>query len=257
MSLTTPGRTRSSEFLITANYPEVSAIETLLEATPRPVLITGCSTELGELGRTMYEFGGRIGEPYIEEKESSELIQIIRPEENVAEQSSNSFDVELRLHTENPHEALEPDFLLIGCTDNPEQAITLLVNPLEVFLSLNRSIQQRLTEPRFSTLEAGKFAVAAGRERKPIAIDVPIATESFGGQYDFRVDFESTRADGNWQDALDEFEEACRIKAQEILINPGDVLILPNHRAIHGRKKFQTNPSSDERRRLLRMFVRG
>ncbi|MBI5357842.1 TauD/TfdA family dioxygenase [Candidatus Saccharibacteria bacterium] len=211
--------------------------------------------EPARLSQTLQDLGAEIGRPYIDTKESPFLVQSIKPEEDALDQSSNSFNGELRMHTENPYEDLEPDFLLIGCSANSEQAVTLISDGNIAFSGLAEPVRKRLQEPRFSVLEAGKFAAAAGRARQMIAQNVPVAKIADDGKFDFQIDFEATVARGLYKDALEQFEHRCRAIAREIILNPGDVLVLPNQRVIHGRKSFNTNTKSPERRQLLRMFV--
>jgi hypothetical protein len=202
--------------------------------------------------------GDTIGSCYIEENETADLVQDIRPDyRNAGLQTSASYLVPLHLHTENAGMENVPDFVAIGCVRNNEQAETLVVDPLAV-------INQMIVEWKFQEvflLFDEAFTIHSPEsfsESKTVAAQSVLKISD--GQLLCTADFADMYSTSDaHQAAFKTFEGYCLSAAKQVVLANGEILIMKNTffpSSLHGRGSFTPSAEDDQQRHLLRVFVR-
>ncbi|MFN8015777.1 MAG: TauD/TfdA family dioxygenase [Acidimicrobiia bacterium] len=237
---------------LSRNFPESSLTYLLVQSGV---------TDPSQLMVVVQQVAEYMGVPILEPKESPDLVQVIRPKETAPDQSSSGYKTKLRLHTENPGEVNEPDFLVIGCVNNEEKAGTLLADPLAALEHLTPEEIELLQQEVFSVCEAEAFAANAGRsQRAIIARNIPVIKTGIDGSFDFAADFDEmvdVAPTDEHREALLRFEQECERVETSVVLDPGDVLVIKNRKVLHGRTAFELGDDIENRRCLLREFVRS
>jgi L-asparagine oxygenase len=108
-----------------------------------------------------------------------------------------------------------------------------------------------LRGPRFRSLYPTSFTRNGSGERPSSAPHPVISGEA--PEYFMRFDLDNTYAlDDEAKAALEELNSALDRNRQEILLEPGDLAVINNHIAAHGRSGF--TPRYDGQDRWLRRF---
>lgn len=205
---------------------------------------------------TLAAFGEAVGDTisYLQEKDGELFHSIAPTKHNERNLSSESSIDTLTHHTETAFHPFMPDYVLLFCLrsdhDRIAQTFTSSVRHILPLLSLRtRAI---LFEDRFRTGIDYSFGSASGTPANG-----PVSPVLFGQPYDpfMKFDLELMRGvDGEAQSALDELAELSQRTTQSTRLGPGDLMIIDNRRATHGRTRFK--PRYDGRDRwLMRTYV--
>ena len=242
-------------------------IDTKLDALSQGVSDYGAlhirGFDIRGVGRaTALALAKRIGEPYAEGNETDEIVQTIQPCDDEANlQTSGSFDTDLDAHVENVGQENVPDFLVLVCEDNIEQAETIVISPLQALWSMRRrglyKEESLLWRDRFWVRTPMSFAQQDRRDHHKVVegyAELPIVHADFA---------DVGSEDGATQKAYGLFQKACLEEAQTIILQSGDALLLRNTgpslhaptalQVMHGRKPFTPNRITP--RTLHRVYV--
>lgn len=177
-------------------------------------------------------------------------VQNVVPVPGFENSQSNAGASVLTLHVENAFHPLRPDYVLLSCLrPDHDEAAGLQVTGVRAALPLltdeDRAV---LAESRFRTDPPPSFNGIGAAAVHPIltgAADDP----------DIRVDFNSTVAlDGQAAAAMSRLGAAMTAVASTVRLAAGDLVIVDNRLAVHGRTSFC--PRYDGRDRWLhRIFV--
>lgn len=186
-----------------------------------------------------------------------EIIQNIVPVANREMTRSNEGSrADFLLHTENAYFEFRPDYLLLlGLrTGDGDLAATTVVNAREALARLAPEHVALLRQPLFRISAPESFLDAHGHRvwTPPLAVisgsdEQPEARVNFNGV--MAVTEAASEALQAWQAALDAVKVA-------LILQPGEMLVLDNRKALHGRKPFHAEfgPSA---RWLQRAYVRS
>ncbi len=201
-----------------------------------------------------------LGEQYgFEPERGGQIVQDVLPvagEERI--QSSISSDVRLKDHVEMAFSDHRSDFVVLACLrpDHNRIAGTTLASGHRALALLDADTIEVLRQKRFKTavdesflrscgysdlIWIGPIAVLAGEENRPW----------------LRADFAETRGvddDETAAIALLALREAAVSVAVTVLLEAGDVLVVDNHHAFHGRTPFQARGDGRDRW-LLRTYL--
>ncbi|MFJ8162367.1 TauD/TfdA family dioxygenase [Streptomyces sp. NPDC096136] len=233
------------------------------------LLVKGVST--GELPSTPVEYGSRAlaGHPtngtlaltadilgsligYADEKKG-DLFHDVHPVRGEEHRMENSGSVAFDFHTENVHHPLRPDHLgLLSLRQGHERTTATRVASVRRALTRLREDEAViLRELRFESLFPTSFTRGASGER-PATGRHRVLFGAPGGEF-FRYDSFNTRAaDPEAAQALRALAEALEAVCTEVVLEPGDLLLVDNHIAAHGRSAF--TPRYDGQDRWLRRF---
>jgi L-asparagine oxygenase len=171
-------------------------------------------------------------------------------------QQSLSSEADLYKHVESAFTEDRPDHVALFCLrgDHDKVARTTL-SPVEAMLPrLSAAAVDALRQPRFKTTVDASFLRGIG-SLDPIYIGpIRVLTGSMSHPR-IRADFaETSGLDVAAHAALDELRQAADDAAIEIQLEPGDLLLIDNHHALHGRTPFRARGDGADRW-LLRTFI--
>ena len=222
------------------------------EPTPenRPPTCGKVGIQAAMLGLVSGVVGSHRG---FERESNGRLIHSVAPtRSNWDMQISSSSAVELEMHTELAYAEHQPAFVLLLCVKQGPDAAATLVAPLEVIIDhLPLAVLNVLHEPVFMTSVDVAVRGQPGQRIGPM----PVLTRSSSGDLLIRCDLgEFKPTDCKSSDALSAVRSAARSCAHRVVLDPGDLLVIDNNRAMHGRLPFAARFDGDDRW-LLRSYV--
>lgn len=163
-------------------------------------------------------------------------------------QTSQSSEAELELHTEQAFSPLYPDYLSLACLRGASDALTFLLPAKDLCAVLAEDERRALREPLWTTTVDQSFldtglALSAGTVRGPM----PILR---GAEDDPFIVFDHDLMRGISDEA-----EAMRTTVQQqylagrigLSLAPGEMLLIDNRRAMHGRSDFAARYDGTDR----------
>jgi L-asparagine oxygenase len=189
---------------------------------------------------------------YADEKAGS-LVQEICPAPGAERQQENTGSCLLELHTEDGFHPNLPDFLGLFClrSDHERQALTVASSIRAAWPRLSREHVEALRRPEFRLRLASSFT---GPALRAYSAPAPVLSGP-DGDPDLCVDFHATEpltpaASG----ALAGLRSTMLDEMVEVALRPGDLLLVDNRKAVHGRTAFFPRYDGHDRW-LRRCFV--
>lgn len=224
-----------------------------LPATPPTPTTPATKDSVSEL--TLLTIARRLGQPVgYEPEHGGDLVQNIVPTQAAADrQVSTSSNVDLMFHTEAAFHPYRPRYLLLLCLRGDPAAHTTLSSIVEVLPLLPADLLDVLFQPRFRT--AIDESYLHGRQNQlgdPIAVLTGSRTRpSMVFDADLMVGTDEAA-----DDALRALGEATAGHHTSVALTAGDLLIVDNAVAVHGRSPFAARFDGTDRW-LQRTFVVG
>jgi alpha-ketoglutarate-dependent taurine dioxygenase len=168
-------------------------------------------------------------------------------------QTTHSSEVFLRWHTEQVFHPARPDFLCLLClrADRDDKAETEVASIKSILAEIPISMRQVLFQPRF---RAGVDLSPNGDNRREDRPLVPILS---GQAYDPFFAFDPgliEPADRESAVAFQRVRDTLNQVYNYIKLRPGEMLIVDNRRAVHGRSVFKAYYDGEDRW-LQRVYV--
>ncbi|GAA1236928.1 clavaminate synthase family protein [Prauserella halophila] len=191
-----------------------------------------------------------LGSPisYAEEK-AGQLIQDVYPQDGAEQKQENSGSVLLELHTEDGFLRTPPDYLSLLClrSDHERRAATVACGIRRVLTGIPAEMLAILRRPRFQIAFSSSFvADSQPRWTQPL----PVLTGPTDDP-NLCVDLHGMVAlDDQAEQALNVLQELMEANLVGGVLEPGELLIVDNNSAVHGRTDF--TPHYDGRDRWLR-----
>lgn len=232
----------------------------LLRGLPRDPCLKHCAIpkviqNLKRLKKTYYsEFwlslvAFLLGEPFSYQQEGDGfLFHNICPElKHNQTLSSKSADLLLDFHTENAFHGFIPDFLLLFCLrqDRHQQAKTFIASIRKIIHRIPRSIKRILFKPWYKTGIDTSFGSPNGEKGNG-----PIVSVLSGQHNDPQIIFDPDLMlplNKKALFALNYLKKSLLSVKESILLQPGDLLIIDNRRAVHGRNQFKAYFDNQDR----------
>jgi alpha-ketoglutarate-dependent taurine dioxygenase len=195
----------------------------------------------------------RLGQPIgYEPEHGGDIVQNIVPTQAAADrQVSTSSKVELMFHTEAAFHPHRPRYLLLLCLRGDPSAATTLSSIHEVLPHLAHEVRKTLFQPRFRT--AVDESYLHGRQNV-LGAPMPVLT----GDREFpSMVFDADLMVGTDEaadDALQALGQAVVALQTSVVLQPGDLLVVDNSVAVHGRSPFTARFDGTDRW-LQRTFV--
>lgn len=194
-----------------------------------------------------------LGEPvgYLPEHGGDIVQNIIPTASDASRQTSTSSKVQLAFHTETAFHPHKPRFLALLCLKGDPDAATTLCSIDDVLPLLTPAARRLLSEPRFHTRADESFGGGPGAAfGEPIAVlagdpEHPVLT--FDGELTSGIDDDAHAA-------LDELNSLIERHHTSVVLQAGDLLVVDNHRCVHGRSPFAARFDGTDRW-LQRSFV--
>lgn len=186
---------------------------------------------------------------YSDEKHGR-LVQDVCPKKGAENRQENSGSVRLALHTEDGFHPAPPHFVGLLCLrgDHDGAAAVVTCGIGDVLPRLDEqtitALRRREFRIRFSTSFVPDESVQVLTDPMPVL-------SGCAGSPDLRCDFHGTvAATPRAQAALDRLEQVIQRSLKGLVMQPGDLIVVDNRRAMHGRTGF--TPRYDGRDRWLR-----
>jgi len=183
---------------------------------------------------------------YADEKNGA-LVQDVIPVRGAEERQENTGSALLELHTEDGFHPYKPDYLTLLCLrgDRDDQARTVTGSVDSLLADLSDACVQALRRPRFVIQHASSFSAPG----TPPSFSEPMAVLT-GPAYrpEFTADLYAMRPlddAATW--AFDELRAAFRGRLAGAVLRPGDLLVVDNRSAVHGRTSFRPRYDGEDR----------
>lgn len=165
-----------------------------------------------------------------------DLVQNVCPIRSHADrQTSTSSAVVLELHTEAAFHPVLPRYLALLCLRSDPRSATTLTSVDALVRALSSEEQAVLSQARFTTGVDESYTHVRGTARSAPA---PILD---GSPLSPRLWLDNDLMEGVDEEAQKALETAARLArelARGVVLEEGDMLIVDNHRAVHGRTPF-------------------
>ena len=222
-----------------------------LPATPSTPTTPADKDHVSEF--TLLTVARRLGQPVgYQPEHGGDIVQNIVPTKAAADrQVSTSSKVELMFHTEAAFHPHRPRYLLLLCLRGDPSAATTLSSVHEVLPHLPDDIRDVLFQQRFRT--AVDESYLDGRQN---VLGVPMAVLSGHRKYPSMV-FDAdlmVGMDEQADDALQALAQAVAALQTSVVLEAGDLLVVDNAVAVHGRSPFTARFDGTDRW-LQRTFV--
>jgi hypothetical protein len=195
----------------------------------------------------------RLGSPvgYVQEH-GGEVVQNIFPlAGSVGQQISTSSDVTLAFHTETAFHPHKSHYLLLLCLRGDPAARTTLCSVDALVPNLDADVVRTLRQPRFRTGVDLSFGRGDGWMTAP----GPVLDRDVDGRWTLNYDGELTVGlDAGARAALATLGDAITATYTSVVLDAGDLLVVDNRRAVHGRSEFRARFDGTDRW-LQRTFV--
>ena len=193
--------------------------------------------------RLLLQATALLGEPigYVQESGGCIVNNFFPQQMQSRAATSDSFDTELDLHTENAFHAVQPDYLLLLCLrqDPAAEAVT--------YIASAQRIIERLTyaDQLFFLNEPYNFLSDYGANEKNQRIDINKHQTVLYGDPDcpfirFDPQFMVAYSD-RAQHALDRLRSIAWDVVEPVRLRRGDLLVIDNRRTAHARSPFTAN----------------
>ena len=203
--------------------------------------------------RTLLGAAMRLGEPVgFAQEHGGDIVQDLYPlASSVGRQLSTSSGVELAFHTETAFHPHRPRFLILLCLRGDPGAATTLCSVDDIVALLPPATVDVLRQPRFRCGVDESFGAGSAWVTNP----APVIGEKADGTRVITFDGELTfGTDARAEAAIAEVNEAIGRARTAVTLRTGDLLIVDNHRAVHGRSPFTARFDGTDRW-LQRTFV--
>ncbi|MFF4486639.1 TauD/TfdA family dioxygenase [Streptomyces sp. NPDC001544] len=185
---------------------------------------------------------------YADEK-SGRLVQDIVPVKGAERRQENSGSVMLELHTEDGFHPFKPDFVTLLClrADHERRALTTSGAITRALPRLSAECVSTLRRPLFRIRHSSSFG---GTGTDAVSMPLPVLSGP-DAEPELIADFHAMEADGEGAArALDELRHAMIAVMVGTVLDAGDLIVVDNRAAVHGRTDFQ--PRYDGQDRWLR-----
>ncbi|WP_105169037.1 TauD/TfdA family dioxygenase [Pseudoalteromonas sp. T1lg23B] len=211
-------------------------------------LMKGLSTE--KVSETLLLLTGLLGVPFAHDQEA-ELVSIVKPKKvelkpgETGYYTWNKFD----LHSELPYVKDAPDYLSLLCKHNVENGFTYTASVKKALELMSEEDIDMLMKPEFQIMIPPHFGHDESHaECRPII-------ESYANGHRIRIRFDGIRLlNQAAKEPLERLYQALNQVRVAHLLQPGELLIINNNTALHGRSEFE--PSfADGDRELHRVYL--
>jgi L-asparagine oxygenase len=219
---------------------------------PTPAAMEAATTDTRS-ATALLAAASRLGSPvgYVQEH-GGQVVQNIFPlPDSVGQQISTSSDVSLAFHTETAFHPHRSHYLLLLCLRGDPAAHTTLCCVDAIVPNLGVDVVRTLCEPRFRTGVDLSFGRGDGWMTAP----APVLGRRDDGTRTLNYDGELTVGlDADAAAALTAIADVIACTHTSVVLEAGDLLVIDNRRAVHGRSEFPARFDGTDRW-LQRTFV--
>jgi L-asparagine oxygenase len=184
-------------------------------------------------------------------EKSGALVQNVVPVPGQETQQSNAGSIQMEMHVENAFHPRRPDYVSLMCVRADHERIAgLQVSCVRrAARELPAEIRELLAEARYTTQAPPSFGRPEDAAARHAVLTGDLADP------DVQVDFHATYAhDPDAKNALEVLRDAVVAVAETVVLEPGDLAVVDNRVALHGRTLFTPRYDGMDRW-LYRTFV--
>jgi L-asparagine oxygenase len=197
---------------------------------------------------TITPLGFAFGYP---REQDGRLVQDLFPIESTSrDQVSTSSLVDLGMHTETAFHPYKPDYVVLLCLRGDPMAETTHAAIDDIVSELDDDTLAVLRQPRFVTTVDESFRTHGESDTEFVVTPITGDGDAMRLVYD-EVLMRGT--DPKAERALAALTAAIKVSTRSTVLRTGDLLIIDNHRAVHGRSRF--TPRFDGTDRWLRRVM--
>lgn len=187
---------------------------------------------------TLLTVARRLGQPvgYLPEHGGDLIQNLVPTKSNADRQVSTSSKVQLMFHTEAAFHPHRPKYLLLLCLRGDERAFTTLSSIFEVLPNLDDDVVDTLFQPRFRT--AVDESYLNGRSNVLGQLMPVLRGERTRPTMVFDADL-MVGTDEAADEALRALSAAVEAQHTGVALQAGDMLIVDNNVAVHGRSPYE------------------
>jgi L-asparagine oxygenase len=183
---------------------------------------------------------------YSDEKDGK-LVQDVSPRRGAETRQENTGSALLELHTEDGFHPSPPHFLSLMClrADHARAAATVSGGIGDALRDLDPQTVAALRRPEFRI----RFSMSFVRDESAEVLAPPMPVLSGAAQCpDLRADFHATIATTpRAREAFSRLGEAILRSLKGVVLRPGEMIIIDNRRAVHGRSEFAPKYDGEDR----------
>ncbi|MFF5857872.1 hypothetical protein ACFY8B_19925 [Streptomyces sp. NPDC012751] len=182
---------------------------------------------------------------YADEKEGR-IVQDVAPVEGAEKRQENSGTVYLELHTEDGFHPHKPDFITLMCirSDHERTARTVVGAAARALPLLSAPTAAVLRQPRFRLRVSSSFGDGS---TDLLTGPLPVLSGTADAP-DLLADFHAMEGvDQEARAALEEIKSAFLATLRGGVLERGDLLVVDNRTAIHGRSQFAARHDGTDR----------
>lgn len=187
---------------------------------------------------TLLTVARRLGQPvgYLPEHGGDLIQNLVPTKSNADRQVSTSSKVQLMFHTEAAFHPHRPKYLLLLCLRGDENAFTTLSSIFEVLPNLSERVVDTLFEPRFRTAVDESYLHGRSNVLGP---PMPVLRgERSRPTMVFDADL-MVGTDEEADESLRTLSAAVEAQHTGVALQAGDLLVVDNNVAVHGRSPYQ------------------
>jgi len=209
---------------------------------------------LTRLSLLQIAFSITFGTPFgLLDQRDGALVQDIFPKREQIKRVNSSFGSKENFvfHTDQAYNVNlfeVPRIVTLSCIRNEEKAITRVIHLLEILPKLSFS--------EIEILKQSFFKFYTGRPHENLALRIGPVLSEIEGMYMIRVATDMAPLNKDAQLALKSLREIMEITARNVILDSGDILVLPNWFSVHSRVPFIPSQLENKRRWLQRIFVK-
>lgn len=218
---------------VVPSTPATPSAPTAKDRTSECTLLT-LATLLGEPVGYAPEHGGKI------------VQNIVPVQATAAKQVSTSSNVTLDFHTETAFHPEKPHYLLLLCLRGDPNAATLLCSVTSALSLLDAETISVLRQPRFRTRPdvsflSGPDALGEFGPAAPILAGT-VEQPTFTFDADLMIGLDDAA-----EQAIEALRKAVQAAHSGVVLEAGDLLVIDNHAAVHGRSPFAARYDGTDR----------
>ncbi len=253
LKLSTPNFIEDTPVVVKLDDDQRSAFNCCL-SKPTPGCISSTDSQsVSRFGALQLALGSSIGHLLsIPDVRSGTLVQDIYPKESSRSAVDSSYGSESEFAFHNDLSFLDdpeiPDFVTLGCIRNTEGVATTVVDSEDIFSRLDDKDVTELQKPQYVLRHTYHRGLATERVGQKLSAVILPRNEICLG-----VDMIPQTSEANI--ALSSLHKLLERIATPHILQPGEVLVLPNRRTVHARNTFTMAADADNRRWLQRVNI--
>ena len=207
------------------------------QVPPTPASLEGADLLAPAISDRFLELITDLGIPIgFPREQDGRLIQDLFPIASAARrQVSTSSLVDLGMHTETAFHPFKPDYVVLLCLRGDPEAHTTHAAVEDIVSNLSDDDIGLLSQDRFTTTIDESFMSHGESDRELPVIPLEIRDSEIRLVFDEKLMRET---DEESQSAFERLSEAVARSVRTTVLDAGDLLIIDNHRAVHGRSRF-------------------